>query len=358
MSDVRVRDLRAGYGTTEILHGISLTVPSGTTTAVLGDSGSGKTTLLRAIAGFIRPSHGDIEVGGRTMSGPRLWVAPERRGVGYVRQEGGLFPHLSVAGNVCFGLPRPVFGRRGSAHRGRVLELLDLVELPAELADRHPAELSGGQQQRVALARALALEPSVVLLDEPFSSLDTALRTATREATARALRAAAATVVLVTHDQGEALSFADEVAVLRGGEVRQVAAPRVIYGEPIDPHVAAAMGDAVMLKGEGLGPVVHSALGTLTVIGFVPRGSVDVLLRPEQIRVTTPSQSSVTAVVTNVRFFGHDAVVDLDLRGTEPDDWAGTGASALRARVHGNETPRVGAVVGLTIVGPARVFKR
>lgn len=358
MSEVRVRDLRAGYGTTEILHGISLTVPSGSTTAVLGDSGSGKTTLLRAIAGFIRPSHGDIEVGGRTVAGPRLWVAPERRGVGYVRQEGGLFPHLTVAGNVCFGLPRPAFGRRGSAHRERILELLNLVELPAELADRHPAQLSGGQQQRVALARALALEPSVVLLDEPFSSLDTALRTATREATARALRAAGATVVLVTHDQGEALSFADEVAVLRGGEVRQVAAPRTIYGEPIDPHVAAFMGDAMMLEGEGVGPVVHSALGPLTVVGFVPRGPVDVLLRPEQIRLTTPTRSSVTAVVTNVRFFGHDAVVDLDLRGTEPDGRAGTGASALCARVHGNETPRVGAVVGLTIVGPARVFKR
>ena len=323
MSEVRVRDLRAGYGTVEILHGISLTVPTGSTTAVLGDSGSGKTTLLRAIAGFIRPGDGEIQVGGRTMAGPRQWVSPQRRGVGYVRQEGGLFPHLSVAGNICFGLPRPMFGRRESAHHERILELLDLVELPAELAERNPAQLSGGQQQRVALARALAPEPSVVLLDEPFSSLDTALRTATREATARALHATGATVVLVTHDQGEALSFADEVAVLRSGEVRQVAPPRTIYGEPVDPHVAAFMGDAVMLEGMGVGPVVQ-----------------------------------VTAIVTNVRVFGDDAVVDLDLPGDEPDDAVSPSRSALRARVHGNETPQVGALVGLTVVGPARVFKR
>ncbi|MEO7586834.1 MAG: ABC transporter ATP-binding protein [Arachnia sp.] len=358
MSEVRVRDLRAGYGTVEILHGISLTVPTGSTTAVLGDSGSGKTTLLRAIAGFIRPGDGEIQVGGRTMAGPRQWVSPQRRGVGYVRQEGGLFPHLSVAGNICFGLPRPMFGRRESAHHERILELLDLVELPAELAERNPAQLSGGQQQRVALARALAPEPSVVLLDEPFSSLDTALRTATREATARALHATGATVVLVTHDQGEALSFADEVAVLRSGEVRQVAPPRTIYGEPVDPHVAAFMGDAVMLEGMGVGPVVQCSLGPLAVVGFVPRGPVDVLLRPEQIRLTPPNQSLVTAIVTNVRFFGHDAVVDLDLPGDEPDDAVSPSRSALRARVHGNETPQVGALVGLTVVGPARVFKR
>lgn len=267
-----------------------------------------------------------------------------------------MFPHLTVAGNICFGLPRPVFGRRESAHRERILELLDLVELPAEVAGRHPAQLSGGQQQRVALARALAPEPSVVLLDEPFSSLDTALRTATRDATARALRAAGATVVLVTHDQGEALSFADEVAVLRDGEVRQVAAPRTIYGEPVDPHVATFMGDAVMLQGEGVGPVVRSPLGSLPVVGFVPRGPVDVLLRPEQIRLVPPAGPGVTALVTNVRFFGHDAVVDLELRG--PETGEASGSNGLRARVHGAETPHVGEVVGLSVVGPARVFKR
>ncbi|MCC2594141.1 ABC transporter ATP-binding protein [Tessaracoccus sp. OS52] len=358
MSEVRVRDLRVGYGDTEILHGVSLTVRTGTTTAVLGDSGSGKTTLLRSIAGFLRPTAGEVVVGGRTVAGPGEWVAPEKRGIGYVRQEGALFPHLSVAGNICFGLPWRGFGRRERAHRQRALELLELVELPAELADRYPAQLSGGQQQRVALARALAPEPSVVLLDEPFSSLDTALRTSTREATARALRAAGATVVLVTHDQGEALSFADEVAVLRDGEVRQVAAPRIIYGEPIDAHVAAFMGDAVMLKGEGVGPVVRSGLGSLTVVGFVPRGPVDVLLRPEQIRLTHPTGSTVTARVTGVRFFGHDAVVDLELPDTDPADRAPSGPFALRARVHGNETPQVGAMVGVNVVGPVRVFKR
>ncbi|AQX15680.1 sugar ABC transporter [Tessaracoccus lapidicaptus] len=355
MSEVVVRELRAGYGTTEILHGVSLAVAEGATTAILGDSGSGKTTLLRAIAGFLRPTAGEISVAGRVVAGPRTWVASERRGVGYVRQEGALFPHLSVAGNVAFGLPRHGLRGRDRAHRDRVMELLELVELPADLADRYPAQLSGGQQQRVALARALAPRPSVVLLDEPFSSLDTALRHATREATARALRAAGATVVLVTHDQGEALSFADEVAVLRGGHVRQVAAPRIIYGEPIDPQVAAFMGDAVMVRGEGVGPEVRSGLGTLSVVGFVPRGPVDVLLRPEQIRLTAPEQGAVTGVVTTVRFFGHDAVVDLDVAG-DAQGWAG-GPLSVRARVHGNETPVLGARVGLRVVGPVRVFK-
>ncbi|MHA6513633.1 ABC transporter ATP-binding protein [Tessaracoccus sp. Z1128] len=355
MSEVLVRELRAGYGDSEILHGVSLTVPEGSTTAILGDSGSGKTTLLRAIAGFIRPTGGEVEVGGRVVTGPKAWVAPERRGVGYVRQEGALFPHLSVAGNIAFGLPRRGVVPRERTYRERVLELLDLVELPEDLAGRFPAQLSGGQQQRVALARALAPRPSVVLLDEPFSSLDTALRHATREATARALRAAGATVLLVTHDQGEALSFADEVAVLRGGHVRQVAAPRIIYGEPIDPQVAAFMGDAVMVRGEGVGPAVRSGLGMLSVVGFVPRGPVDVLLRPEQIRLTPPAQGAVTGTVTTVRFFGHDAVVDLDVAGDVPG-WGG-GPLSVRARVHGNETPVLGARVGLRVVGPVRVFK-
>ncbi|MFD0867482.1 ABC transporter ATP-binding protein, partial [Tessaracoccus lubricantis] len=155
MSEVEVRDLRAGYGTNEILHGVSLNVTEGATTAILGDSGSGKTTLLRAIAGFLRPTAGEIRVAGRTVAGPRTWVPPERRGVGYVRQEGALFPHLSVAGNICFGLPRSGLRGREHTHRDRVAELLELVELPAEVAGRYPAQLSGGQQQRVALARAL-----------------------------------------------------------------------------------------------------------------------------------------------------------------------------------------------------------
>ncbi|MGA4670147.1 ABC transporter ATP-binding protein [Propionibacteriaceae bacterium Y1923] len=356
MSTLEVHDLRAGYGHTEVLHGVSLTVAEGRTTAVLGDSGSGKTTLLRAVAGFLRPTGGQVTIGSRVVSSGRTWVAPERRGIGYVRQEGGLFPHLSVAGNISFGLPRPGWSRRERGHRDRVLELLELVELPAELAERRPAELSGGQQQRVALARALAPEPALVLLDEPFSSLDTGLRASTREATARALRASGATVVLVTHDQSEALSFADEIAVLRSGQVRQVAEPRTIYGEPADPQVATFMGDAVLLAGETAGQQVRCAIGLLPVVGFIPRGQVDVLLRPEQLRLTQPGQGLADGYVSRVDFYGHDALVTLQLARVDPEFSEST--TAILARVRGHQTPEVGQLVGLDLVNPVRVFSR
>lgn len=351
MSEVRLRGVRAGYNGAEILHGVDLTVRAGGTTAVLGDSGSGKTTLLKVISGFLRPAAGEVVVGGRTVAGPGAWVAPERRGMGYVRQDGGLFPHLTIAGNIAFGLPRPAIGRRQRAHRARVLELLDLVELPSSLADRHPDQLSGGQQQRVALARALAPEPDLVLLDEPFSALDTALRTATREATGRALRAAGATAILVTHDQPEALSFADEVAVLRGGHFSQIAPPRTVYGEPVDAHVAAFLGDAIYVHGLASHSQFRCALGNLQTAGFAMRGAVEGLLRPEQLTLVAPGQGSVDARVTAVTYFGHDSVADLELV-------SGVPVRGLRARVAGHAVPEVGEVVGLRVVGPVRVFAR
>ena len=350
MSEVRLSGVRAGYGDVEILHGVDLVVPSGGTTAVLGDSGSGKTTLLKVISGFLRPAAGQVEVGGRVVANGAAtsWVAPEHRGVGYVRQDGGLFPHLSVAGNIAFGLPRPPLGRRDRVHRDRVAELLDLVELPQDVAERRPDQLSGGQQQRVALARALAPRPDLVLLDEPFSSLDTALRTATREATARALHTSGATTLLVTHDQGEAMSFADEIAVLREGAFRQIAAPRTVYAEPVDAHVAAFMGDAIPVHGLANEDQFRCALGTLGAAGPGLRGAVVGILRPEQLRLVPAGTGSVDARVTTVTFFGHDCVVGLELEN-------GTPLRGLRARVVGPDTPSVGEVVGLGVVGPVRV---
>jgi iron(III) transport system ATP-binding protein len=344
MTEVRLRAVTAGYGREAVLDEVDLIVPSGTTTAILGGSGSGKTTLLRTVAGFLRPLSGEVVVGGRTVAGDGTWVPPERRGVGYVRQEGGLFPHLSVEGNIAFGLPWP---RR--RHRDRVLELLDLVGLPAHLADRRPDQLSGGQQQRVALARALAPRPGLVLLDEPFSSLDTALRAATREATARALRATGATAILVTHDQGEALSFSDQVAILGAGAIRQAAPPRVVYGEPVDAEVAEFLGDAVLVPGTAQNGRVECLLGTLPVRGYVPRGAVTVMLRPEQITLTPGGTGQLDATVRSVAYFGHDAVVELDL--DEPGF-----ADRVRARVVGLEPPEPGDRVGLDVAGPVRAF--
>ncbi|MDO8145100.1 ABC transporter ATP-binding protein [Isoptericola sp. 178] len=345
MTDVQLRAVTAAYGRHDVLDEVNLVVPEGTTTAVLGGSGSGKTTLLRIIAGFMQPRSGEAVIGGRTVAGPGVWVPPERRGVGYVRQEGGLFPHLSVAGNIAFGLPWP---RR--RHHDRVLELLDLVGLPAEVADRRPDQLSGGQQQRVALARALAPRPGLVLLDEPFSSLDTTLRATTRDATALALRATGATAVLVTHDQDEALSFADQVAILTSGRIRQAAAPRAIYRDPVDADVAQFLGDAVFVPGEAATDgCVTCPLGTLPVRGQSPRGAVDVMLRPEQITLTPAGTGQLEATVRHVSFFGHDALVELALG-------EGAAEQRIRARVVGLQPPEAGDRVGLDIVGPVRAF--
>ncbi|MCF4121490.1 ABC transporter ATP-binding protein [Antribacter sp. KLBMP9083] len=345
MSEVRLSGVTAGYGVEAVLEDIDLTVPEGTTTAVLGGSGSGKTTLLRVVAGFLRPRSGTIVVGGRTVAGPGVSVPPERRGVGYVRQDGGLFPHLSVAGNITFGLPWP-----RNRHHDRVLELLELVGLPAAMAERRPDQLSGGQQQRVALARALAPRPALILLDEPFSSLDTALRTTTREATARALRATGSTAILVTHDQDEALSFADEVAILAHGRFRQVDRPRTVYREPVDAEVAAFLGDAVMMAGSAADGRVACLLGSLPFQGPVLQGDVEVMIRPEQITLTLPGAGQVDAVVHSVAYFGHDAAVELDL----VDD----ASHRVRARVLGMDTPAPGEHVGVSVAGPVRAFGR
>jgi iron(III) transport system ATP-binding protein len=361
MSELKILGVSAGYGRETVLDDVDLTVAEGATTAVLGGSGSGKTTLLRVVAGFLRPASGTVTVGGRAVAGPGTWLPPERRGVGYVRQDGALFPHLSVAGNIAFGLPWP-----RHRHLDRVLELLDLVGLPAAIAERHPHQLSGGQQQRVALARALAPRPGLILLDEPFSSLDTALRAATREATARALRAAGATTVLVTHDQDEALSFADEVAILRAGRFRQVGSPRNVYREPVDAEVAEFLGDALLVPGRlvpgsAADGVVTCRLGTLPVHGSAVQGGiegdVDVMIRPEQLTLTRPGAGEVDAVVRDVAYYGHDAVVELDPAGDGSGDESGDEPTApLRSRVLGVDAPAPGELVGVRVVGRVRTY--
>jgi iron(III) transport system ATP-binding protein len=210
MAELALRGLHKAYGPVRALAGVDLTVRSGSLMAVLGPSGCGKTTLLRCVAGFEPVDSGHITVAGRTVT----TLAAHRRRIAVVPQEGALFPHLSVFDNVAYGLDRPA--RRA----GRVEVVLALVGL-ADLARRMPHQLSGGQQQRVAVARALAPRPPVVLLDEPFSALDATLRVDLRRDVREALRADGATAVLVTHDQGEALSMADDIAVMRDGRIVQ-----------------------------------------------------------------------------------------------------------------------------------------
>jgi iron(III) transport system ATP-binding protein len=349
MADLRIRGLAKAFGRHPVLTDVDLAVPSGRLVAILGGSGSGKTTLLRLVCGFERADAGVIEVDRRVVAGPRVHVPAEHRQVGYVAQEGALFPHLSVADNIVFGLPR-----RQRRARRRVAELLELVGLPLSFADRPPQALSGGEQQRVALARALAPAPRLVLLDEPFSSLDAALRTETRDAVAAALRAAGATGLLVTHDQAEALSMGHTVAVLRQGRLVQASDPLTLYRKPRDADLARFIGDAVLLPGMAASGRVTCALGVLRLPPEAPEGPVDVLVRPEQIQIAPAadgagSGAGVRARVGSVTFYGHDATVRLLLSDRDP-------ALTAVARVAGHMIPQPGADVGLSVVGEVVAF--
>jgi iron(III) transport system ATP-binding protein len=324
-----------------VLRGLDLEVPAGALLAVLGGSGSGKTTLLRAVAGFHPVVAGTVHLTGRLVAqagnGRVVDVPAERRRVGLVPQDGALFGHLTVAGNVGFGLDR-------AARRGRrVAEVLDLVGM-AGFERRMPAELSGGQQQRVALARALAPEPALVLLDEPFTSLDAGLRAEVREQVRAALRAAGATAVLVTHDQQEALGAADVVAVLRDGRVVQAAPPRTLYAEPADLGVGTFVGEAVVLPATARGGRAETALGALPVVGHDGEGRV--LLRPEQLVLGPPDDGAI-ATVAEVVFHGHDTTVLVALGGTGP---------VLRCRTADSGPLAVGEWVGVSVRGAARFY--
>jgi iron(III) transport system ATP-binding protein len=337
---------------------VDLAVPAGSVTAVLGPSGCGKTTLLRLIAGFGRPDAGTIELAGRLVSGPGVQVPAERRGLGYLAQEGALFPHLTVARNITFGLPR---ARRRDP--GPVRELLDLVSLDATLADRYPHQLSGGQQQRVALARTLAPRPRLVLLDEPFSALDTGLRAETRAAVASALSAAGVTTLLVTHDQAEALSFADRVAVMAGGAFAQVGTPAEIYDWPADLRTAEFIGDACLVPAEFIGTadgaVAVSPLGRvpIRVRPGGPRttgGRGRLMLRPEQLTVRSDGAGEnpigVPARVGAVEYFGHDCVVTAVLLDTSAEP------VTVTCRTTGTTPLRPGTRVRITVFGAGLVF--
>jgi iron(III) transport system ATP-binding protein len=317
-------------------------VPESSFTAVLGPSGCGKTTLLRLVAGFLAPQAGTIRFDDRVIAGEGSSLPPQQRRVGYVPQEGALFPHLDVAANIGFGLPRD---QRSAPRRAeRITEMLDLVELPAEYADRSPHELSGGQQQRVALARALAPEPWVVLLDEPFSSLDASLRTSTGRAVAHALAATGTTAVLVTHDQDEALSLADQVAVMRHGRVIQTDAPRDLYRAPVDPEVGAFVGGATVVPASVAAGRATFSFGSAPLAAAAPEGDARVLLRPEQILI---DHQGTGARVEQVHFYGHDASVRLTILPDGP---------TVVARVAGLEAPAPGAEVGIDVTGPVVTF--
>jgi len=344
MTAVTVRNLTKTFGSTEVLRGIDLTVPAQSVTAILGPSGCGKTTLLRLIAGFDAPDSGEILLRGQLVCGDGRFVAPQHRRVGYVPQEGALFPHLDVADNISFGL-------RGRERRDghRVEELLSLVGLESVVRQRFPHQLSGGQQQRVALARALAPRPPLILLDEPFSSLDAALREGTGRAVLEALKTTHTTALLVTHDQSEALSLADQVAVMRDGTLAQVGTPHEVYRAPADLGVAEFVGAAVVVDADVVDGSASSDLGPLNVLPGFDAGRARLLVRPEQIELVGSSQAGVEARVVDVSYFGHDAALHLEVLAS---------GRLVTARVSGTSVPVPDTLVRVSVTGPVAAYSR
>jgi iron(III) transport system ATP-binding protein len=309
-----VSGVSKAFDSTPVLDDISLEVPQGSRTAIVGASGSGKSTLLRIIAGFEEPAAGRILLGDRVLAAPGTSVPAHRRGIGYVAQDGALFPHLTTAANIAFGLPR----RGDRADRAdRVREVMELAALDGELADRYPHQLSGGQQQRVALARALAPRPDIILLDEPFSALDTGLREQTRRAVIEALERSGTTAVLVTHDQDEALTFGHAIGVMVDGRLAQAGVPSVVFDNPRTAHIAAFLGPAVLLPARQDGNVAACALGRIPVRHDRSSGAVHglVMVRPAQLAIRHEAVRS-NAIVAQLRAMGA-AVEVLLLAGTE-----------------------------------------
>jgi iron(III) transport system ATP-binding protein len=359
MNLLEVQGIGRRYGNVTALEGIDLTVRAATRTAIVGPSGSGKTTLLRIIAGFDAPDTGKIVLGGHLLTDTRHAVAAHRRNIGYVAQDGALFPHLSIADNIGFGI-----SRRDPARHARIADLMRLVELDPEMLPRRPDQLSGGQQQRVALARALARKPRLMLLDEPFSALDTSLRASTRKAVARVLDAARMTTILVTHDQAEALSFADQIAVLREGRLLQVGPPRELYLRPADPVIADSMGHAIVLParlGEG---VADCALGRIPVENCEHRGAAQIMLRPEQLKfVVVREQDDAQATgekrgcvgeVVEIEFGG--ATCTLSVRLLAASGKIDVKQEPLLLLASPIAAPQPGALVRIAVIGNAHVF--
>ena len=357
MTALRVNDLTVRMGDREILHAVDIDAADGELVAVVGPSGCGKTTLLRTIAGLVRAESGDVRLGTRLVATHGIHLAPERRSVGWVPQDATLFPHLTVAENIAFGMPSATARRlpwRRRATDPEIVRLLALVGLEG-FADRYPAQLSGGQAQRVSLARALAARPALVLLDEPFAALDPLLRHELRESVPAWLRAEGVTAVLVTHDQEEALSIADRVAVMRGGRVLQQDSPAAVFGRPASAWLAGFVGDAVFLDGIWHESAVDTPLGRMPAVwaesgdaGVVPAPAsgapVRVMARPEQI--VPAADPSGTARVERVRFTGHSALLELVTN---------TGAT-VRARVVGPSILPAGTRVRVTTIGTAMAY--
>ncbi|MFM7013886.1 MAG: ABC transporter ATP-binding protein [Actinomycetota bacterium] len=322
-----------------VLENLNIEIPAGEFLAVLGSSGSGKTTLLRLIAGFDSPTAGEIEIFGKKVATDQTFIPAEARKVGFVPQDASLFPHLNVFENVAFGLA----GLSKQAKISRVRELLDLVAM-TEFENHDSVSLSGGQKHRIAIARALAPEPELILLDEPFAALDAELRVRLRHEIRQVLDKVSATTILVTHDQEEALSMADRVALLRDGNFAQIGNPREIYSSPVDLGVATFLGDSVIVDGVIEGGKVQTSLGQLTPLNSAKDGSRGkVAIRPENFYLQPNLNGD--SVVVGRQFFGHDAVVEVKTPG-----------QIIRARSSGPFAPEIGMKVTVWVRGAVNFY--
>jgi iron(III) transport system ATP-binding protein len=331
--------LSKSFGDTQVLKSIDLELKSQELLAVLGASGAGKSTLLRLIAGFERPTSGSMTLNGTEISNSNKVLAPDKRNIGIVPQDAALFPHLSVAQNIGFGLSKWATKEKAA----RLKHLLELVEL-TDFADARPESLSGGQAQRVALARALAPRPALVLMDEPFSALDAELRARLRLDIRKILLAEGATAVLVTHDQEEALSLADRVAVLRDGQIGQIGTPTDIYNSPIDIGIATFLGDSVLVEGQVVKGKISTALGLLNPMGKVLDGDKGLTAIRYENFYLLPNPGGEGEVVGQV-FFGHDAVLEVKI-----------GDLVIRARSNGPFAPEVGMRVKVWVRGSVNFY--
>lgn len=338
---ISLHHIHKTFGSVQAVNDVSFSIEPGTLLVLLGASGCGKTTTLRLIAGLETPDSGEISINGVTVSSRERFVQPEDRRLGMVFQDYALFPHLTAAANIEFALN----GAPVRERQARSREMLALVGLES-MGNRYPHQLSGGEQQRIALARALAASPGVVLLDEPFSNLDAALRKEMREEVRRILRQTGMTAVFVTHDQEEALSLGDQIAVMRGGKLQQIGAPQDVYLRPVNREVAAFLGEANFVQGIASGGQVECALGRLPL--WVPRnGPVEVLVRPEQIKLeASTSQPAHAPCIEHIRYFGHDQIVTLALPGGE----------SLDCRTWARLDLKVGTPVKLDVHGPVIAY--
>lgn len=313
-----------------VVDRLSFTVEQGDILALLGPSGCGKTTTLRLIAGFERLNKGQIEVAGRVVADDYTHIPPEKRHVGFVFQDYAIFPHLSVSKNITFGLERK------QQKNGRVSEMLTLVGLDGQ-EKKMPHQLSGGQQQRVALARALAPQPDVLLLDEPFSNLDAALRGTVRQEVRDLLKKSGTTAIFVTHDQEEALAVGDKVAVMANGHIEQIGTPEEIFHQPRSRFVAEFMGQTDFLPGSVATHGIETALGLLPQTASLPNGTaVELAIRPDDVQITTDADGNGT--VLSRQFIGIANIYTVALtNGTIVHSWASHSThigKGTRVRVH------------------------